>query len=616
MYKKEVLVENLKKYFGYDSFRNGQEDIIQNILNNKDVLGVLPTGGGKSICYQLPAMMMDGVCLVISPLISLMKDQVDSLLENGIPASYINSSMTSKEYKKTLSDIARGKIKILYISPERLDNDFFIEFIKKIQISFIAVDEAHCISKWGHDFRPAYKLIPSLYKIFGEELQITGFTATATREVREDIVENLELEDPFIMVTGFDRKNLLFEVRKPKDKLAFLNIYIKEHKDQSGIIYASTRKRVESIYKYLKKLGVSATLYHAGLEDSIKKQNQEDFIFDRKNIIVATNAFGMGIDKSDVRFVIHYNMPQDMESYYQEAGRAGRDGEKSDAILLFSGQDIVINKFLIRQTQNYDQQINKLRNLQTIINYVNTSECLRKFILNYFGQDAEDDCENCSNCLSNFKKIDVTVDAQKILSCIYRLGQRYGVSTVVACLKGSKSADSKRKNLSSISTYGIMKSDSDKYIKDLIGALIADGFINVLGIEYPILKLTEKSKKVLFGEKKVFIKEIEKEERLVKREKSPDIFDKEDYDQALFSRLKKLRLTLSQKRNVPPFIIFNDVSLKDMSRKKPKTEEEFLEVKGVGNKKLIQYGDLFLLEIKEFMAEKRAKDNLFYEELK
>lgn len=616
MYKKEVLVENLKKYFGYDSFRNGQEDIIQNILNNKDVLGVLPTGGGKSICYQLPAMMMDGVCLVISPLISLMKDQVDSLLENGIPASYINSSMTSKEYKKTLSDIARGKIKILYISPERLDNDFFIGFIKKIQISFIAVDEAHCISKWGHDFRPAYKLIPSLYKIFGEELQITGFTATATREVREDIVENLELEDPFITVTGFDRKNLLFEVRKPKDKLAFLKTYIKEHRGQSGIIYASTRKRVESIYKYLKKLGVAATLYHAGLEDSIKKQNQEDFIFDRKNIIVATNAFGMGIDKSDVRFVIHYNMPQDMESYYQEAGRAGRDGEKSDAILLFSGQDIVINKFLIRQTQNYDQQINKLRNLQTIINYVNTSECLRKFILNYFGQDAEDNCENCSNCLSDFKKIDVTVDSQKILSCIYRLGQRYGVSTIVACLKGSKSADSKRKNLSSVSTYGIMKSDSDKYIKDLIGALIADGFINVLGIEYPILKLTEKSKKVLFGEKKVFIKEIEKEERLVKREKSPDIFDKEDYDQALFLRLKKLRLTLSQKRNVPPFIIFNDVSLKDMARKKPKTEEDFLEVKGVGNKKLIQYGDLFLLEIKEFMAEKRAKDNLFYEELK
>lgn len=615
MDKKENLIENLKKYFGYDSFREGQEEIISHILQGDDVLGVLPTGGGKSICYQLPALMMGGVCLVISPLISLMKDQVDSLLENGIPASFINSSMTKKEYTEALSSIASGKTKIVYVSPERLENQFFIDFIKSINISFVAVDEAHCISKWGHDFRPSYKLIPELYQILGDDLQITAFTATATKEVREDIVENLKLVNPFVKVTGFDRENLLFEVRKPKDKFAFLKSYLKDHKDQAGIIYASTRKTVEAIYRYLKKEKFSVTYYHAGLADSEKKVNQEDFIFDRKNIIVATNAFGMGIDKSDVRFVIHYNMPQDMESYYQEAGRGGRDGEKSDAILLYSGQDIVINKFLIRQTNNFEQERNKLKNLQIIINYVNTSECLRKYILNYFGQEAEDSCKACSNCLSEFKKIDVTVDSQKILSCIYRLDQRYGVSTVVACLKGSKSADAKRKNLESVSTYGIMKNESQKYIKDLVEALIADGYISVRGLEYPILKLTEKSKEVLFGEKKVYIKEIQRDEKLIKKEKSSDIYDRDDYDQALFSRLKKLRLELSKRRNVPPFIIFSDASLKDMSIKKPKSEEDFLEVKGVGNKKLIQYGDLFLAEIKEFMAEKRAKDNIYYEEL-
>ncbi|MDD7306547.1 MAG: DNA helicase RecQ [Peptoniphilaceae bacterium] len=616
MDKENRLIKNLKKYFGYDSFRQGQEEIINNILDKRAVLGVLPTGGGKSICYQLPALMMEGVCLVISPLISLMKDQVDSLVENGIAASFINSSMTSKKYKETLSAIARGKIKILYVSPERLENEFFIEFIQGIKISFIAVDEAHCISKWGHDFRPSYKLIPKLYQIIGDNLQITAFTATATKEVRNDIIKNLELKDPFIKVTGFDRENLLFEVRKPKDKLSFLKTYLEDHKDSSGIIYASTRKRVEAIYRYLKKQGFSSTYYHAGLDEATKKKNQEDFIFDRKNIIVATNAFGMGIDKSDVRFVIHYNMPQDMESYYQEAGRAGRDGEKSDAILLFSGQDIIINKFLIRKTSNKDYLINKLNNLQIIINYVNTSECLRKFILNYFGQEAEDKCNSCSNCLSYFKKIDVTVDCQKILSCIYRLRQRYGVNTVVACLKGSDSANAKKRNLNSVSTFGILKNVSEKYIKDLIGTLIADGYIGVSGIEYPILKLTKKSKAILFGEKKIFIKEIEKADRLKEKEKSPDIYDREDYDKALFSRLKKLRLSLSKERNIPPFIIFNDASLKDMSIKKPKTEEEFLNVKGVASKKLSQYGDLFLAEINDFIAEKRSKDNIYYDKLK
>lgn len=471
--------------------------------------------------------------------------------------------------------------------------------MRDINLSFVAVDEAHCISQWGHDFRPSYKLIADLYNIIGPHIQIAAFTATATKEVRDDIINNLALKDPFVKVTGFDRPNLKFIVRKPKDKLRFLKAYLEYRQGKSGIIYASTRNRVDKLQRYLAAAGLSVTKYHAGLSEAERKKAQEDFIFDKKDLVVATNAFGMGIDKSNVGFVIHYNMPKDMESYYQEAGRAGRDGEDADCILLYSAQDIIINKHLINQSSNLAYRKIQLEKLQTIINYVNTNKCLRAFILEYFGQDYEGDCDFCSNCLDDIKKEDKTIDAQKILSCIFRLDQKYGISTVVDCLKGSKNKNAREKGLENISTYGIMKEKSAEEIKDLIGVLIADGYIKVVGLDYPVLALTEKSKDILFSNVRFYARKTEVKKSV--KHKEQDLASQAD--QALFDRLKKVRLDLSKLRKIPPFIIFSDQSLKDMAINKPKNEEEFLRIKGVGEKKLIQYGDIFIAEIKEYLRD-------------
>lgn len=591
-----VLEEYLKKFFGYDNFRRGQKEIIKSILSKKPTLGVLPTGGGKSICYQLPALLFDGITLVISPLISLMKDQVDQLKEIGIDAAFLNSTISFAEYKNILTLLKQGKIKILYISPERLENEYFINFIKDIDISFLAVDEAHCISQWGHDFRPSYKLIPKIYDLFND-ITVAAFTATATKEVRIDIINNLMLNDPFVKVTGFDRKNLYFSVKRPKNKINFIIDYIKT--DEPGIIYCSTRKNVEKVYENLKKLKFSVSKYHAGLSENERLINQNDFLYDRKNIMVATNAFGMGIDKSNVRYVIHYNMPKNMESYYQEAGRAGRDGEKAEAILLYNAHDIIINKYLISLSNNIDQQLINYRKLNSIIGYVNTTRCLRNYILEYFGENTDQNCGFCSNCCDDIEKVDATIDSQKVLSCIYRVKERYGMTSIVDCLRGSKKNTIFEKGLDQVSTYNIMKDKSSNYIKDLIATLIADGYINVKGDKYPILKLTKKSKDILFYKQKFFINIYDqKRDNIIKD-------SNEEFDKKLFNKLKKVRLEISKSRRIPPFIVFSDSSLKDMAKKIPVSEEEFLGIKGVGEKKLMQYGDIFLAEIKDYKNEKK-----------
>jgi len=594
----------LKKHFGYDSFRLGQEDLIDHILDQRDVMGIMPTGSGKSICYQIPALMMTGVSLVISPLIALMKDQVDGLLESGINATYLNSTLSMRETQARTQGIISGDYKVVYVAPERLMNDHFIYLCRQVKIDQIAIDEAHCISQWGHDFRPSYRDIPRFISSLDYRPVVSAFTATATGLVVEDIKKLLSLYNPFELVTGFDRKNLFYKVIKPTDKLRYVKQYLQnDFVEGSGIIYCSTRKAVESLARKLEEAGFSVGAYHGGMANEARHKVQEAFMLDQSDIIVATNAFGMGIDKPDVRFVIHYNMPQNMESYYQEAGRAGRDGRKSDCILLYSPADIVKQKLIIAQNPVAPGRERILyENLQILVNYCHTNDCLRKSIMAYFGESAEEDtCDNCGNCLDESEMLDMTVEAQKVLSCVYRTNQRFGMNMIIQILRGSKNQKVLSWNLDKVSTYGLLSDHSEGALRELIMNLIARDYLRMTTDKFPVLKLLETSRKVFKGEEAILIrhenikKADQKKKKKVKRK--TDL----DFDSNLLERLKEKRQEIAEGKGVPLYVVFSNASLEEMAFYMPVDKSMFLDIKGVGEKKFESYGQDFCQIIVEYI---------------
>ncbi|MFX0548569.1 DNA helicase RecQ [Hathewaya histolytica] len=582
-------LEILNKYYGYSHFRKGQEEIINEIVSGRDVACIMPTGGGKSICYQIPALLMSSVTLVISPLISLMKDQVDSLRVLGIEADYINSSLGNYEIMNIMNRLKNNEIKILYIAPERLDSMEFLNAISNVEVSLIAIDEAHCVSQWGHDFRVSYKNVNKFISLLRKRPVVAAFTATATEEVREDIISLLGLKEPKVFVTGFNRENLEIKVLKGINKKSYILDYIENYKDESGIIYAATRKECDSLHEYLNDKGFSVGVYHAGLSNEERIKTQEDFVYDNINIIVATNAFGMGIDKSNVRFVIHYNIPKNIESYYQEIGRAGRDGEPSTCILLFSPGDIHTQKYLIDMSiGNPDRKVNEYKKLQTMVDLVYTTSCYKSFILNYFGEESEVGCKNCSNCNLEGELVDRTIDAQKVLSCIYRMKRPYGTTMIVDVLRGSTNKKLISVGLNELSTYGIVKNHTKDALKEFINTLISHRFIDYIEGEYPVVKLNELSYKVLKGEEKVLLKEIVKVKKVPKNNE-------------LYELLREVRKEIAKSEGVPPYVVFGDSSLKDMSTRYPMTSEQFLDITGVGESKKEKYGERFLSVICDYV---------------
>lgn len=593
----------LRKYFGYSSFRKGQEEMVDCLLSGRDALGIMPTGAGKSICYQVPAIMLNGVTIVVSPLISLMKDQVNALVQQGIKAAYINSSLTDTQYDKVLKNAALGIYKKIYVAPERLDSVGFINLCRRIKISMVAVDESHCVSQWGQDFRPSYLNINKFISVLPNRPIIGAFTATATDEVKKDIINILQLEDPAVVTTGFDRPNLFFSVLRPAKKDNRLIELIKERRDKSGIIYCSTRKKVESVCDLLIKNGFPATRYHAGLSDKERVKNQDDFVYDRKPVMVATNAFGMGIDKSNVSYVIHYNMPKNIESYYQEAGRAGRDGQEADCILLYGAGDVQTCRYFIENTEPNPQltpeqnEMFKKREeerLKHMIFYCRTSDCLRNYMLRYFGDEAEENCGKCSNCLTKFETVDVTIEAQKILSCIIRTGQKFGATMIVDVLRGKTNDRITYFGLDKQSTFGIMKDSKPTEIRYIIEKLEEQGYIISVGAGKPILRVTEMSYPVLKGKAKVNIKKTRKLKSNIER------VNIDETNGELFDALKVVRTYFAMQRGVPAYIIFSDATLADMCKVMPVTPKEFLEVKGVSSIKLEKYGEAFMRVIKEY----------------
>lgn len=591
----------LQKYYGYSDFREGQKNIVSSVLNSRDTLGIMPTGGGKSICYQIPALMLPGLTLVVSPLISLMKDQVDALTTAGISAAFINSTLSGKEVNERIRAAAQGDLKLLYVAPERLELDWFREQMAQLPISCVAVDEAHCVSQWGHDFRTSYLSVAPFVKALSERPIIAAFTATATPEVMDDIVKLLRLEDPQVFVTGLGRDNLAMSVLRGENKREYVMTYTREHAHETGIIYCATRKDVDQLYERLQSSGIAAGRYHAGMSDAERATSQEGFLYDDIRVIVATNAFGMGIDKSNVRYVIHYSMPKNMEAYVQEAGRAGRDGEPSQCILLFSGQDIMTQKFLIEQNQQDDERKhNDYRKLQQMLDYCYTNRCLRNAMLDYFGEAHEGHpCGTCSSCTDERELVDMTIDAQKIFSCIHRMRERFGVSMVASVLKGSRNKKVLQYGFESLSTYGAMSNRTEKEISEVINVMASDGYLALSEGQYPVLKLQPLAADVLKGQRQVMQRVARPTRtsgtgtggysRTRDRDHSPSAVN-----ETVFEQLRLVRRELAGKERVPSYIIFNDATLREMSVVCPQTEAEILKIKGVGEVKFRKYGKPFL----------------------
>jgi len=573
----------LKKYFGYSDFKPGQEAIINNTLQGRESLGIIPTGGGKSLCYQIPAMLLPGISIVVSPLIALMKDQVDALNNLGIPATYISSILSPQEINRRLQQVYQNQYKLIYIAPERLTSEYFSRLAEEIKISLIAIDEAHCVSQWGHDFRPSYAAIAPWIEAMPYRPVISAFTATASDRVREDIIRLLSLHDPSIHLIGFDRPNLHFTVIKGTDKKKWVEKYLKAHTEQSGIIYAATRKEVDSIYTYLQSSGILVGRYHAGLSTEERNHSQEAFLYDDIKVMVASNAFGLGIDKSNIRYIIHHNMPRNLESYYQEAGRGGRDGEKGDCILLYSPADIQTQKFLIEQTTSSEERkAEEYQKLQFMIDYCHTTRCLRQSILEYFGEtDLPENCGNCINCTQAYESRDMTIEAQKIFSCIVRMNQQYGINLVASVLKGSQSKRIRELKLDRLSTYGIMNDMTIGAISDLINILAAEDYIFTTVGQYPVVKLRQKALPVLKSQAQVIL-------RMPSR---PELAQE---DSQLFQALCILRQEIAKREQVPPYVIFHDLTLREMSARLPVDYESMLAISGVGEIKMQKYGQLFM----------------------
>ena len=604
-------LELLQRIFGYSQFRPGQEALIDGILDGRDVFGIMPTGGGKSMCYQIPALLLPGITLVISPLISLMRDQVMALKAAGVPAAYINSTLTGPQVQAVYRNLLSGRYKIVYVAPERLDTPGFESVSQRIPISFVAVDESHCISQWGQDFRPSYLRIVNFIGQLPRRPVVGAFTATATKQVREDVERILGLKNPVRTVTGFDRPNLYFEVIHPELKERELKRLLSSRQGKSGIIYCSTRKKVESVCESLRDNGYQATRYHAGLDEKERTANQEDFLYDRKTIMVATNAFGMGIDKSNVSFVIHYNMPKSLEAYYQEAGRAGRDGSEADCILLYSGNDVRVAQFLIENgseneemdpTQQALVRKQDMARLEAMTGYCKTKTCLRGYILEYFGQKHPDICGNCGSCKGNYQEVDITKEAQMILSCVRRiqdkLGYTVGINLIGNVLRGSKNKRVLELGLHEVSTYGLLSNRTRSDVHGMIEHLEAEGYLQT-DYEMQTLQLTQVAASVLYQRKNVSMKvEVEPEEITVAAIPEPT----GDHGE-LFDVLKELRGKLAKEAGIPAYVVFSNATLTDMARKRPRTMSEFRKVSGVGEIKAAWYGSVFLDRIREFERE-------------